>query len=55
MQIQGIPSEYDGTIGAVARLMNTDVIKAGDPKRAGEIFVPGRLARGRTCTIGRTR
>jgi NAD(P)-dependent dehydrogenase (short-subunit alcohol dehydrogenase family) len=36
MQIQGIPTEYDGTVGAIARLMDTDVVKAGDPKRAGE-------------------
>lgn len=39
MQIQGIPTEYDGTVGAIARLMDTDVVKAGDPKRAGEILV----------------
>jgi NAD(P)-dependent dehydrogenase (short-subunit alcohol dehydrogenase family) len=39
MQIQGIPAEYDGTVGAMARLMETDVVKAGDPKRAGEILV----------------
>jgi NAD(P)-dependent dehydrogenase (short-subunit alcohol dehydrogenase family) len=39
MQIQGIPAEYDGTVGALARLLETDVAKAGDPKRAGEILV----------------
>jgi NAD(P)-dependent dehydrogenase (short-subunit alcohol dehydrogenase family) len=39
MQIQDIPAEYDGTVGARARLMDTDVVKAGDPKRAGEILV----------------
>ncbi|HWZ51158.1 MAG TPA: SDR family NAD(P)-dependent oxidoreductase [Granulicella sp.] len=39
MEIQGIPAEYDGTVGAIARLMDTDVVKAGDPKRAGEILV----------------
>jgi NAD(P)-dependent dehydrogenase (short-subunit alcohol dehydrogenase family) len=39
MQIQDIPIEYDGTVGAIARLMDTDVVKAGDPKRAGEILV----------------
>lgn len=39
MEIQSIPAEYDGTVGAIARLMGTDVVKAGDPKRAGEILV----------------
>jgi NAD(P)-dependent dehydrogenase (short-subunit alcohol dehydrogenase family) len=39
MEIQGIPAQYDGTVGAVARLLKTDVTKAGDPKRAGEILV----------------
>jgi NAD(P)-dependent dehydrogenase (short-subunit alcohol dehydrogenase family) len=39
MQIQGIPAEYDGTVGFLARLLETDVAKAGDPKRAGEILV----------------
>jgi NAD(P)-dependent dehydrogenase (short-subunit alcohol dehydrogenase family) len=39
MEIQGIPAQYDGTVGAVARLLKTDVAKAGDPKRAGEILV----------------
>ena len=39
MEIQGIPAEYDGTVGAIARLMDTDVVKAGDPSRAGEILV----------------
>ena len=39
MQIQDIPTEYDGTVGARARLMDTDVMSAGDPKRAGEILV----------------
>jgi NAD(P)-dependent dehydrogenase (short-subunit alcohol dehydrogenase family) len=39
MQIQDIPAEYNDTVGAIARLMDTDVVKAGDPKRAGEILV----------------
>ena len=39
MEIQGIPAEYDGTVGAMARLMGTDVVKAGDPQRAAEILV----------------
>jgi len=39
MEIQGIPAEYDGTVGATARIMDTDVVKAGDPRRAGEILV----------------
>jgi NAD(P)-dependent dehydrogenase (short-subunit alcohol dehydrogenase family) len=39
MQIQDIPAEYDGTVGAMVRLRETDVAKAGDPKRAGEILV----------------
>jgi len=39
MEIQNIPAEYDSTVGARARLMGTDVVKAGDPKRAGEILV----------------
>ncbi len=39
MEIQAIPAEYDGTVGALARLLETDVAKAGDPKRAGEILV----------------
>jgi len=38
MQIQDIPTEYEGT-GAIARLMGTEVVKAGDPKRAAEILV----------------
>jgi NAD(P)-dependent dehydrogenase (short-subunit alcohol dehydrogenase family) len=39
MQIQQIPAEYDSTVGSLARLLETDVAKAGDPKRAGEILV----------------
>jgi NAD(P)-dependent dehydrogenase (short-subunit alcohol dehydrogenase family) len=39
MEIQGIPAEYDPTVGAIARLLATDVAKAGDPKRAAEILV----------------
>jgi NAD(P)-dependent dehydrogenase (short-subunit alcohol dehydrogenase family) len=39
MEIQGIPADYDGTVGATARIMDTDVVKAGDPRRAGEILV----------------
>ena len=39
MEIQGIPAEYDSTVGATARLLKSDVAKAGDPKRAGEILV----------------
>ena len=39
MEVQGIPAEYDGTVGTIARLMDTDVVKAGDPKRAAEILV----------------
>jgi NAD(P)-dependent dehydrogenase (short-subunit alcohol dehydrogenase family) len=39
MEIQSIPAEYDGTVGAMARLMSTNVTKAGDPKRASEILV----------------
>ena len=39
MQIQDIPTEYEGTVGAIARLMGTEVVKAGDPKRAAEILV----------------
>jgi NAD(P)-dependent dehydrogenase (short-subunit alcohol dehydrogenase family) len=39
MQVQDIRAEYDTTVGAMARLMETDVVKAGDPRRAGEILV----------------
>jgi NAD(P)-dependent dehydrogenase (short-subunit alcohol dehydrogenase family) len=39
MDIQGIPSEYDATVGTIARVMGTDVTNKGDPKRAGEIIV----------------
>ena len=39
MEIQSIPAEYDGTVGAMARIMGTDVVKVGDPRRAGEILV----------------
>jgi NAD(P)-dependent dehydrogenase (short-subunit alcohol dehydrogenase family) len=39
MEIQDIPAEYDATVGARVRLMGTDVVKAGDPKRAGETLV----------------
>ncbi|HEY4046534.1 MAG TPA: SDR family NAD(P)-dependent oxidoreductase [Acidobacteriaceae bacterium] len=39
MQIQDIPSEYDGSVGALARLIHSDRPKAGDPRRAGEILV----------------
>ncbi|GGM64344.1 SDR family NAD(P)-dependent oxidoreductase [Dactylosporangium sucinum] len=39
MQIQDIPAEYDATVGAMARLMNTPAVRIGDPKRAGEILV----------------
>jgi NAD(P)-dependent dehydrogenase (short-subunit alcohol dehydrogenase family) len=39
MEIQGIPAEYDSTVGAVARLLRTDAVKVGDPNRAAEILV----------------
>lgn len=39
MEIQETPAEYDATVGAMNRLRKTDVVKAGDPKRAGEILV----------------
>jgi NAD(P)-dependent dehydrogenase (short-subunit alcohol dehydrogenase family) len=39
MEIQGVPTEYDATVGAIARLMDTDVVKAGDPRRAAEILL----------------
>jgi NAD(P)-dependent dehydrogenase (short-subunit alcohol dehydrogenase family) len=39
MEIQGIPAEYEGTVGAIAHLLQTDVAKAGDPERAAEILV----------------
>jgi NAD(P)-dependent dehydrogenase (short-subunit alcohol dehydrogenase family) len=39
MEIQDIPAEYDGTVGNMVRLRKTDVAKAGDPKRAGDILV----------------
>jgi len=43
MEIQGIPAEYDSTVGAVARHLRTDAVKVGDPNRAAEILV--RLVR----------
>lgn len=39
MEIQGIPAEYDSTVGALTRLLKTDIAKAGDPRRAAEIVV----------------
>jgi glutamine synthetase len=39
MEIHGIPAEYDSTVGAIARLLRTDAVKAGDPNRAAEILV----------------
>jgi hypothetical protein len=39
MEIQPIAAEFDGSVGAVARLLKTDAVKAGDPKRAAEILV----------------
>ena len=39
MEVHGIPSEYDKTVGAMARLLTGDVAKAGDPVRAAEILV----------------
>ena len=39
MQIQDIPPEYDASVGSIARVMGTQVVKAGDPKRAAEILV----------------
>ena len=39
MEIQDIPDDYDATVGARARLMGSDVVKAGDPNRAAEILV----------------
>lgn len=39
MEVQSIPAEYDNTVGAMARLRKTDVVKAGDPTRAAEILV----------------
>jgi NAD(P)-dependent dehydrogenase (short-subunit alcohol dehydrogenase family) len=38
MEVHGIPSEYDGTVGAIARYLKS-AVPAGDPKRAGEILV----------------
>lgn len=39
MEIQGIPPEYDATVGAIARIMGTDATNAGDPDRAAGIIV----------------
>ncbi|GAA3655894.1 SDR family NAD(P)-dependent oxidoreductase [Nonomuraea antimicrobica] len=39
MDIQGIPEEYEATVGAVAGIMGTEFTAAGDPKRAGENLV----------------
>lgn len=39
MEIQDIPSEYDATVGAMARIMGTKLTQAGDPSRAAEIIV----------------
>jgi len=39
MEIQGIPPEYDATVGSIVRVLETQVMKAGDPKRAAEILV----------------
>lgn len=43
MEVHEIPSEYDGTVGAIARYLKSAVM-AGDPKRAGEILV--RIVKG---------
>ncbi|MFZ0215811.1 MAG: SDR family NAD(P)-dependent oxidoreductase [Candidatus Dormiibacterota bacterium] len=39
MEIQGIPDEYQATVGRFAERTNTGERSAGDPKRAGEILV----------------
>jgi NAD(P)-dependent dehydrogenase (short-subunit alcohol dehydrogenase family) len=39
MEIQGIPAEYDSTVGAVARHLKADAAMKGDPNRAAEILV----------------
>ena len=39
MEIQGFPPEYAATVGSIAQVLKTDVMKAGDPKRAAEILV----------------
>jgi NAD(P)-dependent dehydrogenase (short-subunit alcohol dehydrogenase family) len=39
MDIQHIPEEYEATVGVTAGRMSSDVMRAGDPKRAGEILV----------------
>jgi NAD(P)-dependent dehydrogenase (short-subunit alcohol dehydrogenase family) len=39
MEIQEVPTEYDATVGVIARLMHTEVVKAGDPRRAAEILL----------------
>jgi NAD(P)-dependent dehydrogenase (short-subunit alcohol dehydrogenase family) len=39
MEIQGIPSEYDSTVGESARMMGGELTSAGDPRRAAEILV----------------
>lgn len=43
MEIQAIPEHYKATVGAMASLMGTPVVQAGDPQRAGEALV--RLAK----------
>lgn len=39
MQLQHIPDEYEPTVGRTADRMNTEMMRVGDPTRAGEILV----------------
>ena len=39
MEIQDIPLAYQATVGAMARVMGSQLTKAGDPMRAGELLV----------------
>ncbi|MFJ5262296.1 SDR family NAD(P)-dependent oxidoreductase [Streptomyces sp. NPDC088387] len=39
MQIPDVSPEYDATVGAMVRVLDSSVVAAGDPRRAGEILV----------------
>jgi len=43
MEIQSIPEHYQASVGAMASVMGTPLVQAGDPERAGEALV--RLAK----------
>jgi len=39
MKVDDIPSDYEDTVGQLAQVLKTDIVKAGDLRRAAEILV----------------